>query len=178
MPFHRLRGPVLNTREATVASVACLPRNRRLIEFKLPGVIVAAQPFTACTGTPAPGVYEGMSTMPDMYANRMTPIEFGEPPSFTAFVYVLHCSDNTLYTGFTIQPEHRILQQAKGFGAAYTKKRLPVELVYLVGIVHTASISGIMQESALRAHIAIGKKTRTLNMDIILRINEMILENT
>ena len=47
-----------------------------------------------------------------------------------AFTYILLCNDGTYYTGSTKILELRILQHQAGEGANYTKKRLPVELVY------------------------------------------------
>ncbi len=46
------------------------------------------------------------------------------------FMYILKCSDNSYYTGSTIDLEKRILQHQNGEGANHTKKYLPVELVY------------------------------------------------
>lgn len=49
----------------------------------------------------------------------------------TGFVYILECSDGTYYTGSTIDLKRRIQQHQAGEGANHTKKRLPVQLVYL-----------------------------------------------
>ncbi len=47
------------------------------------------------------------------------------------FVYILRCSDNTLYTGVTCDLEKRLHQHNHGSkGAKYTRARRPVELVY------------------------------------------------
>ena len=46
------------------------------------------------------------------------------------FVYILLCSDNTLYTGWTNDLEGRISSHNSGLGAKYTRTRLPVKLVY------------------------------------------------
>jgi putative endonuclease len=46
------------------------------------------------------------------------------------FVYILECSDNTLYTGWTNNLDKRIETHLKGKGAKYTRCRLPVKLVY------------------------------------------------
>lgn len=48
----------------------------------------------------------------------------------TNCVYILLCSDNTLYTGWTNDLENRISAHNAGAGAKYTKARLPVKLVY------------------------------------------------
>ncbi len=47
------------------------------------------------------------------------------------YVYILLCSDNTLYTGYTNDLEHRIVQHNEGKeGAKYTRSRRPCKLVY------------------------------------------------
>ena len=47
------------------------------------------------------------------------------------FVYILKCSDNTLYTGITTDIERRIKEHnSSNKGAKYTKTRRPVKLFY------------------------------------------------
>ena len=46
-------------------------------------------------------------------------------------VYLARCRDGTLYTGVTTDPERRLAEHNAGCGAAYTRSRLPVSLVYL-----------------------------------------------
>lgn len=45
--------------------------------------------------------------------------------------YILRCSDNSLYTGWTNDITHRLKMHNEGKGAKYTRGRGPVELVYL-----------------------------------------------
>lgn len=45
-------------------------------------------------------------------------------------VYLLRCSDNSLYCGITNDIEKRISKHSTGKGAKYTRSRLPVELVW------------------------------------------------
>ncbi len=45
------------------------------------------------------------------------------------YVYLLLCSDDTLYCGITNNLERRINQHNKGKGAKYTRGRGPVTLV-------------------------------------------------
>ncbi|HEX2250977.1 MAG TPA: GIY-YIG nuclease family protein, partial [Gemmatimonadales bacterium] len=45
-------------------------------------------------------------------------------------VYMARCGDGSLYTGITTDPERRLAQHNRGNGAAYTRSRLPVLLVY------------------------------------------------
>ncbi|MCE9643396.1 MAG: GIY-YIG nuclease family protein [Candidatus Andersenbacteria bacterium] len=46
------------------------------------------------------------------------------------FVYILRCSDNTLYTGWTTDIGKRVEAHNAGKGARYTRARLPVTLVH------------------------------------------------
>jgi putative endonuclease len=45
-------------------------------------------------------------------------------------VYIIHCSDNSLYTGITTDLPRRFEQHAGGCGAKYFRGRQPLEVVY------------------------------------------------
>jgi putative endonuclease len=45
-------------------------------------------------------------------------------------VYLARCADGSFYTGITTNPLRRLTQHNAGRGAAYTRSRLPVTLVY------------------------------------------------
>lgn len=45
-------------------------------------------------------------------------------------VYILRCSDGSLYTGWTNDLAARVRAHKAGTGCKYTRSRLPVELVY------------------------------------------------
>ena len=45
-------------------------------------------------------------------------------------VYVLECTDGSLYTGYTTDLERRVAEHDAGEGAKYTRGRTPVELVH------------------------------------------------
>jgi len=47
------------------------------------------------------------------------------------YVYILKCADDTLYCGWTTDPDARLRAHNSGRGAKYTRSRLPVEMVYL-----------------------------------------------
>ena len=47
------------------------------------------------------------------------------------YVYILKCSDGKFYTGSTVNLEKRLWEHQNGFGANFTKKSLPVELMYV-----------------------------------------------
>jgi putative endonuclease len=55
-------------------------------------------------------------------------IKWGHMRDF--FVYIVKCSDNSYYTGFTSNLEQRINEHNNGKYNGYTSKRLPVTLVY------------------------------------------------
>lgn len=47
------------------------------------------------------------------------------------YAYLVRCSDNSLYAGWTNNIEKRIKSHNDGTGAKYTKSRRPVTLAYL-----------------------------------------------
>ena len=47
-----------------------------------------------------------------------------------AYVYIVKCSDETLYCGWTFNLIQRIIAHNSGKGAKYTRSRLPVTVVY------------------------------------------------
>lgn len=46
------------------------------------------------------------------------------------FVYLLLCSDHSLYTGISPDPQKRFLQHQAGRGGAYTRSHPPLKIVY------------------------------------------------
>ena len=47
-------------------------------------------------------------------------------------VYLIKCSDNSLYCGVTNNLEHRLIKHNKGIASKYTRARLPVELTAFI----------------------------------------------
>ena len=47
-----------------------------------------------------------------------------------AYMYILKCKDNTFYVGSTTNLSMRIEEHKQGVGSKYTRKRLPITLVY------------------------------------------------
>jgi putative endonuclease len=45
-----------------------------------------------------------------------------------AWVYLLRCRDDSLYTGWTVDLERRLARHRAGTASRYTASRLPVEL--------------------------------------------------
>jgi putative endonuclease len=46
------------------------------------------------------------------------------------YIYILKCSDNSLYTGYTDNLERRLKKHNQGKASKYTRSRLPVSIVY------------------------------------------------
>lgn len=52
----------------------------------------------------------------------------------SAFVYILRCSDGSLYTGWTNNLKNRLEKHNKGLGAKYTRARRPCKLVFFIEV--------------------------------------------
>ena len=93
----------------------------------------------------------------------MNPIEYtkslvGETLNY--FVYIVKCSDNTLYTGYTSNLEQRYEYQPHGYsGGRYTRTRRPVTLVF-VEIFQS-------QREAIKRELAIKKRSREEKLNLI-----------
>jgi putative endonuclease len=46
------------------------------------------------------------------------------------YTYMLRCADNTIYSGYAVDPIARLEKHNSGKGAKYTRARRPVKLVY------------------------------------------------
>ena len=53
-----------------------------------------------------------------------------------AYVYILRCSDDSYYVGSTRDVERRLWEHQVGLGAAYTRRRRPVELACVLEFGH------------------------------------------
>jgi putative endonuclease len=47
------------------------------------------------------------------------------------YTYILKCSDGSLYTGYTDNPEKRLAAHNEGKASKYTRSRLPAEMVHV-----------------------------------------------
>lgn len=65
------------------------------------------------------------------------------------YVYILECSDKSLYTGYTNDLTKRVETHNKGKGAKYTRGRLPVKLVYEES--HETKSSALKREHAIKS---------------------------
>jgi putative endonuclease len=77
------------------------------------------------------------------------------------YVYIVECSDGTLYTGITTDVNKRIETHNKGKGAKYTKTRLPVVL--------RASFDGFDKSSAAKEEYRIKQLTRKEKIDLCIK---------
>lgn len=73
-----------------------------------------------------------------------------------SYVYIVRCSDGTLYTGWTNRPLQRIAAHNSGKGAKYTKGRGPVELVYLEELEDKST--GLIREAKIKKLTAVKKR--------------------
>lgn len=80
------------------------------------------------------------------------------------YIYILKCSDNTLYTGWTTDLQKRLCCHNRGKGAKYTRCRLPVELVY--------SEKCKDKSSALKREYKIKQLTRDKKLSLIKQYNQ------
>lgn len=64
-------------------------------------------------------------------------------------VYIILCSDNSLYTGITTDIDRRFRQHANGSGAKYFRGRHPLQVVYFEND-HSRS-SAAKRESQIKA---------------------------
>lgn len=75
------------------------------------------------------------------------------------YVYILECSDKTLYTGYTNSLEKRIKKHNLGIGSKYTRGRRPVKFVYTENFPD--------KSSALKREIEIKSLTRKKKIQLI-----------
>ena len=74
-------------------------------------------------------------------------------------LYILRCSDDSLYTGITNDFPKRIKQHNSGKGSKYTRARLPVSVVY------TEDFD--IKSSALKREIQIKRLTRSAKLQLV-----------
>jgi putative endonuclease len=64
------------------------------------------------------------------------------------YVYIIECSDGSLYTGWTVDIKKRLEMHNGGKGAKYTKSRCPVILRYFE--VHPAKQDALKREREIK----------------------------
>jgi putative endonuclease len=73
------------------------------------------------------------------------------------FVYILKCSDDTLYTGITNNVSKRIEDHEKGVGAKYTKGRSPFQLLFTEK--HPNRSSASKREIEIKPNVSMVRKS-------------------
>ncbi len=76
-----------------------------------------------------------------------------------AYMYVLECSDGSLYTGYTTDVKKRVDTHNARKGAKYTRARLPVTLLYQEEFP--------TKPSAMSAEALFNRKTRQQKLEYI-----------
>ncbi len=84
------------------------------------------------------------------------------------FVYIILCTDNTLYTGITVNVPRRFDQHSTGKGAKYFRGRQPEQLVYVE--------PGHSRSSATKREINLKKLSRAEKSRIITSDTNKIRE--
>ncbi len=79
------------------------------------------------------------------------------------YVYILKCSDGTLYTGWTVDLKKRLESHNAGTASKCTRSRRPVEMVYFESLP--------TKNEALRREAAIKKLSRSEKLKIIENFN-------
>ncbi|MDD6598425.1 MAG: GIY-YIG nuclease family protein [Anaerovibrio sp.] len=72
---------------------------------------------------------------------------------------MLECSDGTLYTGYTVDLDHRLAMHNAGKASRYTRCRLPARLVYYE--------SFATKSEAMKRECAIKRLTRSQKLALI-----------
>ncbi len=78
-------------------------------------------------------------------------------PGENWFVYIVRCSDGSLYTGITKDVARRCQQHNAGTASRYTRSRRPVKLIYHE--IHPDQSSALKREAAIKAMDRLGKLT-------------------
>ena len=82
-------------------------------------------------------------------------------------IYIILCSDNSLYTGITTDVQRRFAQHASGRGAKYFRGRQPVQVIF--------EENGHSRSSAGRREIEIKNLTRAEKLVLIRTdVNEIV----
>lgn len=85
------------------------------------------------------------------------------------YVYIVRCSDDTLYTGYAVDVDARVAKHNAGLGAKYTRNRRPVKLLY--------KETCASKSEALKREYAIKKLTRREKLELIGRENDALIHH-
>ena len=76
-----------------------------------------------------------------------------------AFVYLLRCSDDSLYCGWALDVEKRLAEHQLGTASRYTRSRLPVKLAWSMQV---ESRSAALREEARIKRLPRAEKLRLI----------------
>ncbi|MBP3708496.1 MAG: GIY-YIG nuclease family protein [Clostridia bacterium] len=79
------------------------------------------------------------------------------------YAYMVRCADNTIYSGYAVNPYKRLEVHNSGKGAKYTRARLPVELIYYEEFEN--------KSDALKREISLKKLTRSQKEELARNFN-------
>lgn len=85
------------------------------------------------------------------------------------YTYILKCSDESLYTGWTNDLRKRIRAHNEGKGAKYTKSRAPVSLVYFEEYE--------TKQEAQKREYAIKRLTKKQKLSLIMEMDSSALRS-
>ena len=118
--------------------------------------------YHCCFSTPSPSgrggrlIAAGMPLLQAVDPPQIFPMEF----KLNWHVYIILCSDDTLYTGITTDVERRMRQHATGRGAKYFRGRQPKALLYLE--------SGHDRSAASKRELSIKAMTRADKQALVI----------
>jgi putative endonuclease len=76
-----------------------------------------------------------------------------------AFVYLLRCSDDSLYCGWTTDVERRLVAHREGRASRYTRSRRPLELAAVIAVAD--------RPAALREEARIKRLPRASKLELV-----------
>lgn len=85
-------------------------------------------------------------------------------PSTEWSVYLLRCSDDTLYCGVTKDWKRRLEKHNAGRGAKYTRGRTPVELVSV--------FEGLSHSDALKREARVKRAPRSKKLEVLQALHD------
>jgi Predicted endonuclease containing a URI domain len=88
----------------------------------------------------------------------------------SAYVYMIRCQDNSLYTGWTNDLAARMKKHASGKGAKYTKTFSAVKLVYFEEVAD--------KSAALKREYALKQLKKEDKEALVSTMNNELLEKT
>ncbi|MCD7807040.1 MAG: GIY-YIG nuclease family protein [Lachnospiraceae bacterium] len=89
------------------------------------------------------------------------------------YTYILQCSDDTFYTGWTNDLKKRLQAHSHKTGAKYTRSRTPVQLVYYEE--HDTKEEAMRREYAIK-HLTRSEKLALINRFDPARLREFVIE--